>query len=288
MSIDRFADYLEAKRNADERARDTMTFEIFIRILQTFARPSVLDVGTGTGTMARRVSESLAGNNVEITGIDTTEESIAIARSRAAENGSERLRFECRSVFDVDERRYTAITANSFVDEFPPRQLLCAFARHLAPGGIVYTSLTYNGRTEFWPRAADHDHEQTMLTEYDRSMDERAFEGVPVAGSRGAGRFLAEAERCGFEIVRFGGADWSIQPEEGVYPEGDATVLEGMVDFIANEANRRSKCDPKRTEAWRSTRRKQIEAATLRLLVHHLDAIVRITPEARRLLSEPG
>ncbi len=288
MSIDRFADYLEAKRNADERARDTTTFGIFLGILRTFSRPSVLDVGTGTGAMARRVYDSLADNDAEITGIDTTGESIAIARLRAAENGFERLRFECRSVFDVDERRYIAITANSFVDEFPPRQLLRAFARHLAPGGIIYTSLTYNGRTEFWPRAADYDHEQIMLTEYDRSMDERTFEGVPVAGSRGAGRFLAEAERCGFEIVQFGGSDWCIQPENGVYPEGAATVLNGMVDFIANEATRRSKCDPKRTEAWRSIRRKQIQAATLRLLVHHLDAIVRITPEARRLLSEPG
>ncbi len=288
MSIDRFADYLEAKRSADERARDIATFETFLGIVRAIPRPSVLDVGTGTGAMARSVADSLVGKEVEITGIDTATENLTVARSKAAEAGYESLRFECRSVFEIDARRYSTITAKSFVDEFPPRRLLRAFAGHLAPGGIIYTSLTYNGRTEFWPRAADHDYEQMMLAEYDRSMDERTFEGTPVAGSRGAGRFLDEAERCGFEIVRFGGADWCIQPEDGSYLEGDSTVLYGMVDFIASEAKRRPQCDPERTKAWRSNRRKQIETAKLRLLVHHLDAIVRITPEARRILSEPG
>lgn len=285
MSIDRFVDYLEAKRNADERARDCTTFELFLRLLTSFRRPSVLDVGTGTGAMARRVSDALAREDVEITGIDTRAESIEIARSRAAEGGYERLRFECRSVFDSGKIRYAAITAHSFVDEFPPRRLLRAFADHLVPGGLVYASLTYNGRTELWPRAGDRNYERKLLAEYDRSMDERLFDGIPVAGSHGASSFLAEAERCGFEIVHFGGADWCIQPENGAYPEGDATVLDGMIDFIANEANRRSKFDPQRTEAWRSTRRKQIAVSTLRLLVHHLDAVIRITPEARRVLS---
>ncbi len=280
MSIASFTDFLEAKRAADERSRDHKTFELFLHYLRSTPKASVLDAGTGTGAMARRLVAALPDADCEVIGLDTDCEAIAVADSVSKEYDQRRLSFACHSLFDAQTdglvSTVSAVTAHSFVDEFPPAALLQAFRRLLGGQGMVYTSLTYNGRTEFFPQSQDEEYENRMLALYDRSMDERTFEGKPIAGSRGASRFLAAAEQEGFGIVSFGGSDWCIQPRSGEYRRGDAVLLEGMVDFVANESLRHDGMDAERTEAWRTERKTQIREQRLRLLVHHVDSLIEL------------
>lgn len=230
--------------------------------------------------MARYLVEITPECTFTVCGIDSSEENIRHAREqKSTVRGSDRLDFLCGSLFEAPPSRLgaplAAITAHSFVDEFPPQRLLQCFSSLLAPRGLVYASLTYNGRTAFWPQASEPEFEAELLLTYDRSMDERTFEGAPIAGSKGAQRFLSAAVPAGFEILCFGGSDWCIQPETGgLYSGDDATLLAGMVDFVSNEALKHAHLDATRTETWRSERRAQIERGELRLLVHHVDALL--------------
>lgn len=280
MSIESFTEFLEAKRAADERSRDHKTFELFLHYLRQTPKASVLDAGTGTGAMARRLVAALPDADCTVTGLDTSCDSIAVANSVSKDYDRQRLGFACHSLFDAQSDgivgTVSAVTAHSFVDEFPPVRLLRTFRQLLGGQGMVYTSLTYNGRTEFFPQSRDIEYESRMLELYDRSMDERKFDSEPVAGSRGASRFLAAAEQEGFGIVSFGASDWCIQPRSGVYRRGDAVLLAGMVDFVANESLRHEGMDTERTEAWRAERKAQIRENRLRLLVHHIDSLIEL------------
>ncbi|MFW5995123.1 MAG: methyltransferase domain-containing protein [Spirochaetia bacterium] len=279
MGIESFPDYLEAKRAADERARDIQTFELFVNALKARNAPRVLDAGTGTGAMARRLLAALPDSDCQVIGVDTSAESIEVASAAGRVYAAERLQFEQVSLFSPEAKNtlqpLAAITAHSFVDEFPPDLFLHTCAQLLEGEGLVYTSLTYNGRTEFWPESSDAQYERRLLELYDRSMDERKFQGQATGGSRGASRLLAAAERHGFSIVCFGGSDWCIQPWRNGYMDGDHRLLEGMVDFVANEANTHQEMNESRTEAWREERSAQIRAKRLRLMVHHLDSLLR-------------
>lgn len=279
MSIESFPDYLEAKRAADERARDQRTFELFLESLRSNPVPRVLDVGTGTGAMARRLVTALPESDCEVIGIDTSSEGIAAAHQAGEKYDPNRLRFENISLFSSEVehtlRPLTAITAHSFVDEFPPELFLRTCGRLLDGEGMLYTSLTYNGRTEFWPQSIDADYERRLLSLYDRSMDERTYNGEATGGSRGASRLLAAAEAHDFAIVSFGGSDWCIQPRNSEYRGGDERLLNGMVDFVANEANKHEEMDESRTEAWRNERKAHVRERRLRLLVHHLDSLLQ-------------
>lgn len=286
MGIESFSEYLEAKRAADERARDQRTFELFLESLNADAAPRVVDAGTGTGAMARRLLTALPDSDCKVIGIDTSAEGIeaASATSEVAPAAGQmhepdRLTFKLMSLFSSHAQKtlrpLAAITAHSFVDEFPPDLFLSTCAQLLDGDGLIYTSLTYNGRTEFWPESADAEYERRLLELYDRSMDEREFEGKATGGSRGASRLLAAAERHGFSIVSFGGSDWCIQPRHSEYTDGDERLLKGMVDFVANEANSHGEMDVSRTEAWRQERKEHIRGQRLRLMVHHLDSLLR-------------
>lgn len=88
-----------------------------------------LDVGCGTGDLVC----ALAALRVEATGVDFSEEMIAIGREKAAVGGLHQANFQCCSIFDFQMRSetYDLISANGFI-EYISFEELKAFFRQVS------------------------------------------------------------------------------------------------------------------------------------------------------------
>ena len=74
--------------------------DVLERFLDPIVGRSILDVGTGTGRAARL----LRAKGADVTGVDASEEMLAVARRRAAEEGTA-VRFELGDAHKLDRLR---------------------------------------------------------------------------------------------------------------------------------------------------------------------------------------
>lgn len=99
----------------------------------------VLDVGCGGGIL----SESLAGEGAEVTGIDITREVLEVARLHQLESGAQ-VDYHCMTVEDLAARQpesFAAVTCLEMLEHVPdPLSVVNACARLLQPGGQLFFS----------------------------------------------------------------------------------------------------------------------------------------------------
>jgi ubiquinone/menaquinone biosynthesis C-methylase UbiE len=117
--------------------RDDM---LFYQNLAARCDGPVLELGCGSG----RVSVPLAQAGAEVTGVDRSQEMLALASRRAAEHGvAERVRFEQRDVRSMSFDAAYALALyplNGFLHLPTPADQLCALrnaCRALLPGGLL-------------------------------------------------------------------------------------------------------------------------------------------------------
>jgi hypothetical protein len=174
-----------------------------------------------------------------------------------------------------------AVMAHAFLDIVPLRPALERFRGLLAPAGLLYATITYDGRTTLLPAAAEAGVEERLLEAYDRSMDERRVGGAPTGGSRAGTRLLAALPASGFEVAGCGASDWSLYPFGGRYRGGEALFLETILETMHAEGGRQGL--PRASlDAWLDSRLADLRAARLGLIVHQLDVL------ARALVGSPG
>ncbi len=80
-----FRDYLEAKIPLDSRSLNPAVLRRFRSLLEAAESPSLLDVGTGTAAMLRRVLEWELRGTVLLCGVDSDPENLQVAGSRLAD-----------------------------------------------------------------------------------------------------------------------------------------------------------------------------------------------------------
>lgn len=99
----------------------------------------VLDVGCGGGLL----SEALAGEGAQVTGIDLAEELIRVARLHRLESGLE-IDYQLKAVEALAAERpgsFDVITCMEMLEHVPdPAAILQACARLLKPGGRLFVS----------------------------------------------------------------------------------------------------------------------------------------------------
>lgn len=105
---------------------------------------SVLDVGTGSGDVPRRIVDWADGCGIDasIKGIDLSHTTIHYARRRSTR--SERLEFELRNLFDLpDDQQYDVVHASLVLHHFPGREAVEALEKmyRLARYGVVINDL---------------------------------------------------------------------------------------------------------------------------------------------------
>ena len=295
-----FRRYLSAKRSVDDRALNRRVEDRLAADLRNRDRLRVVEVGAGTGaTVARFLARPWLPDRVCYTAVDVEEQNVTTARerlpARAAALGYAVRRVGDRFVCSRGRRRVEVafrtadafeflaatdgqadlVVAHAFADLVDPADALAAFRDALAPDGVAYCPITYDGETIFEP-VADPDFENRLFDAFHRHLD--------AGGDSRAGRHLlslasGDAESADRDrnsgVLAAGGSDWVVRPRDGEYPADERYFLHCIVETVERAVRAESAVPDRRLSEWAAERRDQIENAELVYVAHQLDVLVR-------------
>jgi hypothetical protein len=295
-----FPQYLLSKQSVDDRAINRTVLEA-LRTSLPNTNLNVLEVGAGIGTMlARLLRWELFPGPIDYTLVDEMPENIAYARrwlpNWAAQNGhlvEKRRRGDLRlsassgivqahfvqaDVFDYILSASPAadlLIAHAFLDLLPlPGSLPRLFAL-LKPGGLAWLTINFDGMTTFEP-ALDPALDARIEQLFHQSMDERITNGVRSGDSRTGRHLLGHLQEAGAAILSAGASDWLVYPQQGRYPEHEATFLRFILHFFETSLTGHPDLDPDQFAGWLAQRRLQVDEGKLIYIAHQLDFLVRV------------
>jgi hypothetical protein len=218
---------------------------------------------------ASRIAGELAGRGYRV---------LRHGRGIAGEGVDHRIvvHLPCATVIEFHPEgagRFDLITAHALMDVLPLEAVLSRFSGWLAPGGLLYATLVYDGDTALFPAYRDQAFEATLLAAYDASMERRRVQSESTGGAHAGRRVLGALWRSGFERVAYGSSDWNITPLDGRYRGRDGDVLRALLGFIHNECAREASINGPRLACWYTERCAEIERAELGMIVHQLDIL---------------
>lgn len=294
-----FQRYLRAKRTVDDRALDRRVVEELRDRLATRAATTdgplrVLEVGAGIGTMPARLLEwdVLPAGATHYTAVDVQPETVdAVApflREWAADrpvsvSGTDTLTLDGGdSRLDVDPvaadavayaertaREWDVLVGAALLDILDLDGLGTLLAA-LAPGGLWYFPITFDGATRFRP---SHPADRDIEGHYHDHMDAK-----PGGSSRAGGDVLARLQRLdGADLLAVAGSDWVVRPVDGEYPADEACFLRHILDTVEAAVGEMPAADAGTLDDWLSRRRAQLDAGELVYLTHQLDFLGRVT-----------
>lgn len=295
-----FERYLEAKRTVDERALDRrVEARLVDELTDTSAPLRVLEVGAGIGTAIERVIgwESLPAE-VRYTAVDADPDLIERARSRlltvddrqpvTVHEGAEEVIVEReggRVVVDLvakdafefvagTAREFDLLIAQAFLDLTAVRPALAAFSEAMAPAGLAYFPITFDGATILEP-PLDPDLDDRIERRFHDHMDDTAGRG-PQGGDPRAGRHLLEAlPSLGGAVLAVGSSDWVVVPDGDGYPHDESYFLHHIIELIRGALADDPSLDSARFRDWVEQRHRQIDHGQLVYIAHQLDVLSR-------------
>lgn len=272
--------YLEAKRTVDGRARARRVRDRLRSALPD--EPRIVEAGCGTGVTVPNLLEWGLEDGV-YRGVDSDEGVLAFAREvRPAElehRGYDVIR--ATDGFDVaglsvsfeasdavaalgEASGIDLVVAQAFADLVPIQSLLDAVESALAPGGLAYLPITFDGGTIFQP---DHPADEAVERAYHAAIDARAGRDAH------AGRHLADAcRRRDGELIAVAPSDWIVRPVGGAYPADEAYFLDRILGFIDRALSGR---EVDGGGDWLAARREQLATADLIYVAHQYDLLYR-------------
>ncbi|WP_164974858.1 class I SAM-dependent methyltransferase [Halegenticoccus tardaugens] len=301
-----FERYLAAKRTVDDRALhrptlDRLTAELAERASRADGPVRILEVGVGIGTMLQRLlSWGALPDRVLYTGVDVRREAVDAARQRLppwardrgyrVDGGDRPLRllrddeavtveFAVEDAFtfaarEAVEREWDAVVGCAFLDLVELPAALDDLFDLLAPDGLCYFPITFDGETVFAP-APDPAFERGVIDAYHATMDAPDRPG----GSRTGRRLFSEIGRAGGEVLSAGGSDWVVHPP---YSDDEAYFLHHIVDIVeravggAAEPGDENGIDREDLRAWAEGRHDAVEAGELTYVAHQIDLLGRV------------
>jgi SAM-dependent methyltransferase len=291
-----FPRYLAAKKSVDDRSLNCFVWEQLRMALATqqFDGPlQVLELGCGIGTMVERLLDWELVEKVIYLGIDSHAESIQAAEKRILDWGSRndylmsletdqitlskaecfwQVRFQKADVttFQANPGFYDLLIANAFMDLIDVLSALDRFARWLAPGGLFYFTINFDGVTIFEP-ISDPVRETKLMSLYHQSMDERQVDGQRSGDSQTGRHMFTHLRNAGAKILSAGASDWVVYPSRDGYPGDEAFFLQCILDFFEHTLKGHEALKQEELDSWLMERRRQIEHAELTYIAHQLD-----------------
>jgi SAM-dependent methyltransferase len=271
-----FVRYLEAKQSLDDRSLHPRVWGEFCRRVKV--RGDILDIGCGLGATLDRLLTHMAPGS-HFTGIDCDESVIDIAKDRHVDVLNASFRVAELTDFARSTRHqgsWPIITAHAFLDLVNLNQALDDLTALLTPDGLVYFSVNFDDLTVIEP-LIDAPMDQAVLSVYHRAMYAQEWGGNGGDGRTGR-RLIHALSARGFDLLDIGPSDWVIAPVKGKYRDGDAVVLEYLLDHIVEvvRANRAFADDE--LAAWAAERTRQLGAAELVYIAHQLDVLAERRP----------
>jgi SAM-dependent methyltransferase len=270
--------YLEAKRVIDDRSLNRTVWQHMVELVVDIpSRPlRIAEIGAGTGTMIDRLTEwgffsAVAGEGRHVTydAWEINPVTAALLQERLSRTTD--IQVGTAHVGDVRDRRdageFDLVIANAVLDLFRPDEAAQMVSELLAPGGLLYASIVFDGVTLLEP-GIDERVDTEVLRLYHRSM------------TQGFGRRHVLALRAaGFEIAEIGSSDWIIPPRAaGPMPEERelvATVLGMMEEAVSAQIAALPDAAISRDELleWVSRRRIQLDAGEVLFEAHQMDFV---------------
>lgn len=271
--------YLEAKQSVDERA---LNHRVRDRMLEGLpSNPDIVEFAAGTGVTVPRLLE-WGITNGRYWGIDRDADLLAYARRQRAEDlretgytvtgtddgfsvGSDdgfSVSFTAGDALACDQRDADLVVAQAFADLVPLTDLVDVLDRTLAPGGVAYLPITFDGRTLFQP---DHPADDRVTRAYHDTI------AADPERDPQAGRHLLENLRTADgRLLAAGSSDWIVRPVGGSYPADEAYFLQCILDFVADAL---ADASVEGADDWIETRRHQLAAGELTYVAHQYDLL---------------
>lgn len=294
--------YLHAKRGVDDRALNRVVLEQLREALGGLpARPRVLELGAGVGTMVSRLCDLGWLTRARYTLIDSDRVSLDAAGAHLRAWGGAGARDDAGALVVRDAARdlevhaveadvfdwlaapdgggatYDLVIANAFLDLVDVAALLPLLWRRVAPGRPFWFSINFDGETSFLP---EHALDGEVGTLYHRDMDRRLHRGRPTGGSRTGRALLQEIPRSGARLLGAGSSDWVVLPsaevtEGDAYPDDEGYFLHHILHTIETALGGSADIDAAAFAGWLDERRAQIDRGELIYVTHQLDVIGR-------------
>jgi SAM-dependent methyltransferase len=273
--------YLTAKQSVDDRARSR---RVRRQLLDTVSeRPTVVEAGCGVGTSVASLRD-WGIRPASYRGVDTDPDIIAFARSflpkhlrrrgYAAQETAEGcvLGGETDRAF-VSFETGDALTAlpgagadlliaQSFLDLVPLEDALDGITSALAPGGLAYAPLTFDGVTVFQP---EHPADAQVIAAYHDDIDD-----TPGRDSRAGRRLVTRLSGGEADLRAVAASDWIVRPVDGRYRGDERYFLACILEFVADAIDSVDGADD-----WLTTRRRQLSSGGLTFIAHGYDLLWR-------------
>lgn len=288
--------YLLAKQSVDDRARSR---RVQGELLDTVPeRPTVVEAGSGVGTGAAALLDwDITPESYR--GVDADDEIVAFARTFVPQllrhhgytvtgtatgyrldggTGSRvdsvlggggtppTISFEAGDALtalpgtDAD-----LLLAQSFLDLVPLVDGLDAIHDTLAPGGLAYAPLTFDGVTLFQP---NHPADEHVTSAYHDEID-----GVPGRDSRAGRRLLDCLGDREERLLAVASSDWIVRPVDGQYRDDERYFVGSILEFVADAV-----AGVDGAEDWLVTRREQLADGELTFVAHGYDLLWQRPP----------
>ncbi|SEH11314.1 hypothetical protein SAMN04487967_0293 [Natronorubrum sediminis] len=170
-----------------------------------------------------------------------------------------------------------AVIAAALLDIVDLESTLAAIESLLAPGGLCYAPITYDGSTAFTPRDS---LDASIEAQYHHHMDEVR----PAGGSRAGSALLESVADRPWSLLAAGSGDWVVSPVDGGYPHRERAVvshvLETMADALAavpsSDLPEESRLPAEKRRRWFERRHAELEAERLGYVAHNVDVVTRV------------
>jgi SAM-dependent methyltransferase len=289
MTLD-YARYLAAKTTVDDRALNRQVLAELRRLMPAGA-PRILEVGAGLGTMVARLADWAGVVAGEYILLDADRQLLdgsrrwlgdwAAARGLRCDPlpdglrvGDLRVRLLHAELGSYLEAAHEApadvLIANAVLDLVEVPAVLPGLLRLLAPGGVYWFTINYDGESIFEP---GHPHDDQIMRAYHRDRDERVRYGRPAGESR-TGRHLFHCLRAaGAPALAAGSSDWVVHAgPDGTYAGDEAYFLRSILNTIQDALrNRQDRVEPADLADWLAERGRQLAAGELVYIAHQLD-----------------
>jgi SAM-dependent methyltransferase len=286
-----YARYLAAKTTVDDRALNRHVLAELRRLMPAGA-PRVLEVGAGLGTMVARLLDWGVVGAGEYVLLDADRQLLdhsrrwlsdwAVARGLRGEPRPDGLRIGDLRVRLVHAElgRYLeeaapgaladVLIANAVLDLVDVPAVLPGLLRSLAPRGVYWFTINYDGESVFEP---GHPHDNQVMRAYHRDMDERVRYGRPAGESRTGRRLFRNLRAAGAPALAAGSSDWVVSAgPDGSYPGDEAHFLGSILSTIQDALRSRADwVEPADLAGWLAVRRRQLAAGELVYIAHQLD-----------------
>jgi len=285
-----YARYLAAKTTVDDRALNGHVLAELRRLMPAGA-PRVLEVGAGLGTMVARLVDWGVLGAGEYTLLDTDRPLLADSRrwlhdwaaARGLRSdplpdglqvGELRVRLVHAELGSYLEANHEALAdvliANAVLDLVDVPAILPGLLRLLAPGGVYWFTINYDGESIFAP---GHRRDDQIMQAYHRDMDERVRYGRPAGESRTGRHLFRHLRSAGAPPLAAGSSDWVVSAgPDGTYAGDEAHFLRSILSTIKDALRvRQDWVDPADLADWLAVRDRQVAAGELTYIAHQLD-----------------